>query len=401
MNSRWYKAYIQLAFRIEKPFRTLTGMPYIDFYYGPQEWKQEVQAGTAQKPIALLRETTALLDTLPEQGFDSQRTTYLSKQVKAMEMTCRKLNGERFSLEEELLLLFDISYHWTPEAQFEEALTLYDEALPGKGTPARRLHEWRQAHKIRWEARQKLPAIIEMMLTEIRHRTVAMLDLPQNEGIDLSIEQGDEFGGACWYNGNYCSRVEVNINALVQSQTHINQLLDTLCHEVYPGHHTQYALCEQQLYRQQGYIEESIGLIFSPRATIGECFATNACGMLFSPQEQEAWLAEHVYPLLGIESDNADVEKIQRANDLLEGVLSNVAYMLHEGCDDEEIRSYADKYMQHPDIDFLKQPFHMGFGIIEGYAKQLLGSHLQGTDRWQVFRQLITQQLYPSMLIHH
>lgn len=398
MNTQWHKAYIQLTLRIEKPFRAFTGMPYVDFYYGPQEWKQEVQEGQESEPLVLLRETTALLDTLVEQGFDAHRTTYLSKQVGAMQMACRKLNGEHISLEGEVLQLFDIPLRWTPEAHFNEALTLYDEALPGKGTLTNRLHQWRKAHSISWETREQLPSIIEMMLTEIRRRTVAMLDLPQNEGIDLYIEQNDKFGGACWYDGNYRSRVEVNIDALVQSQEHINMLLDTLCHEVYPGHHTQHTLREQQLYREQGYIEESIGLIFSPRATIGECFATNACGMLFSSVEQEAWLAEHVYPVLGIEPDKANVEKIQRAANLLEGVLSNVVYMLHEGRHEEEIRIYADKYMQHPDIGFLKQPFHTGFGIVEGYAKQLLGRHLQSVDRQQVFRQLITQQLYPSML---
>lgn len=398
MNTQWHRDYIQLAFRIEKPFRALTGLPYVDFYYGPQAWKQEVQEETEREPLALLRDTASLLDALTEQGFDSQRTTYLSKQVGAMAMACRKLNSERLSLEEELHQLFDIPLKWIPESHFEEALALYREALPGKGTLASRLHEWRKAHKIPWEARDQLPAIIETMLAEIRRRTTAMLDLPENERIDLSIEQDDEFGGACWYEGNYRSRVEVNTTALVQSQAHINVLLDTLCHEVYPGHHTQHALCEQQLYGEHGSIEESIGLIFSPRATIGECFATNACGMLFSPSEQEAWLAEHIYPLLGIEADNADVEKIQRAADLLEGVLNNVVYMLHEGRDDEEIRTYAATYMQHPDIDFLKEPFHSGFGIVEGYAKQLLGKHLYGADRWQVFRRLMTQQLYPSML---
>ena len=398
MDSQWHKDYIQLAFRIEKPFRALTDMPYVDFYYGPQEWKQSVQKEPEREPLALLRGTTALLDTLSEQGFDTQRTTYLSKQVGAMHMACRKLNDEHVLLEESLLELFDIPLKWTPESQFEEALAFYNEALPGKGTLANRLHEWRKAHKIPWEARGKVPVIIEMMLTEIRRRTLAKFDLPENEGIALNVEQDDEFGGACWYDGKYRSRVEVNINALVQSQAHVNMLLDTLCHEVYPGHHTQHALCEQHLYRKQGYIEESIGLIFSPRATIGECFATNACGILFSPHEQETWLAEHIYPLLGITPDNADVEKIQHAADLLEGVRSNVVFMLHQGRDSEEIRAYADTYMQHPDIAFLKEPFHEGFGIVEVYAKQLLRKHLQGADRWSIFRQLITQQLFPSML---
>ena len=209
MDSRWHKNYIQLAFRIEKLFRSRIDMPYIDFYYGPQEWKQKVQAEPEHSPLDLLRETTALLDALPGQGFDAQRTTYLSKQVDAMEMACRQLNGERFSLEETMQRLFDIDFQWTPEEQFEEALKLYDEALPGKGTLASRLHEWRKSHKVPWDSQNKLPLVIETMLAELRRRTVANLELPTNEGISLDIQQNDEFGGACWYDGNNRSRVEI------------------------------------------------------------------------------------------------------------------------------------------------------------------------------------------------
>jgi hypothetical protein len=53
-----------------------------------------------------------------------------------METVCRRLNGERISFEEELQRLFDITFVWTPEAQFNEALAVYQEVLPGKGTLA-------------------------------------------------------------------------------------------------------------------------------------------------------------------------------------------------------------------------------------------------------------------------
>jgi hypothetical protein len=215
-----------------------------------------------------------------------------------MEAACRRLNGEQFSFEEELQRLFDISFTWTPEAQFDEALAVYQEMLPGKGILVDRLHTWRKLRSIPEEKRKSVPGLVERTLAEMRRRTLTFIDFPENEGIDLQVEleMDDAFGGACWYQGNYRSHIEINIDDSIQEQDPVQVLIDTMCHEAYPGHHTAYALREQHLYREQGYMEESIGLIFSPVAVIGEGSATSACGMLFSPSELEEWLSEGVYP---------------------------------------------------------------------------------------------------------
>lgn len=239
MNEQWHLDYVHLAFRIDKIFQNRIELPYVDFFYGPLEWKVQVENEPEREPIALLHAATALLDALAEQGIDQHRTTYLSKQVEAMETVCRMLNGERFSFEEVLLRLFDISFKWTPEAQFEEALAVYEERLPGKGSMTDRLHAWRERHSIPGEKRSIVPQLVEHMLAEIHRRTMGFIDLPENEGIDLQVEVAiDAFGGACWYQGNYRSHVEVNVGDYIQQQDHVNVLIDTLCHEVYPGHHT-------------------------------------------------------------------------------------------------------------------------------------------------------------------
>ena len=135
MSEQWHHDYMQLAFRLDKIFHTSIELPYVDYYYGPPGWKAQIEDEPEKEPVSLLRAATALLDALPEQGFDQHRTTYLSKQVGAMETVCRKLNGERFSFEEELQRLFDITFVWIQEAQFDEALAVYQEVLPHKGHP--------------------------------------------------------------------------------------------------------------------------------------------------------------------------------------------------------------------------------------------------------------------------
>ncbi len=399
MSAQWLRDYIQLSFRIDKVFHIVAEMPFVDYYYGPPEWKAKLEQEAAQEPLELVQAATALLEVLPAQNFDQHRTTHLSKQVLAMQTVCRKLNGEAFSFAEELQHIFDVQFAWVPETQLEEGLELYNETLPGKGTLADRLHSWRIQYQLPLDKRKndRVPAVVERLMTEIRRRTQEFVTLPNGEGIDLQLEMDGPFGGACWYQGNYRSRIEVNLAAY--GQGHINMLVDALCHEVYPGHHTASALKEQHLYRENKYTEECIGLIFSPGAVIGEGIATSACAMLFSPQELEQWLAEHVYPELGIEAMEEDVTKLQRAFDLLEGVWGNVAVMLREKRPHVEIEAYTAKYMHRANIAFWEQPFHDFFPAIEYYGRNLVRPHLEGAERQHMFRRLLMEQVYPSELV--
>ena len=84
-----------------------------------------------------------LADALPAQVFAPNRIAYLGKHVKALEMLCRKLSGEHFSLEEEAEFCLDIHPEWTREVEFEKAHTLYEKVLPGKGSLAERLQTYR------------------------------------------------------------------------------------------------------------------------------------------------------------------------------------------------------------------------------------------------------------------
>ncbi len=296
---------------------------------------------------------------------------------------------------------FDISFAWTPEAQFDKALALYQEALPGKGTLADRLRMWRIHHSIPMAKRTLVPELINRMLDEIHRRTLEFIPLPENEGINSPVATtvDTRFGGVCWYQGKYRSHVEVNIDEHIQAAHPVQILFDTLCHEVYPGHHTAYTLREQHLYQEQGYQEEMIGLIHSPAAVIGEGIATSACEMLFSPQELEEWLEQHIYPDLGITPDGIDVIKIQQATEMLSHIGKNAIFMFRAGQSEQEIREYLAPYMRQPHMAFWQNPFHEFIPIIEPYAQRLMQPWLQGPDRHQIFQRFLAEQWYPAELM--
>ena len=101
---------------------------------------------------------------------------------------------------------------------------------------------------------------------EARRRTQALVHLPADEGIEVQTVSGQVFLGDTCYLGHYRSRVEVN-TAL---PTDVSDVVNFMCHEGYPGHHTEFVLKEHHLFRERGYHEQAIFPIIGPQAVISE-----------------------------------------------------------------------------------------------------------------------------------
>jgi hypothetical protein len=402
MNEQWFKTYVLLCFRLEKAIWKFTESRFVDYYYGPPAWKGEANAEAERSPSELIRDVMALEDTLAEQGLEAHRATYLEKQVGALETVCRKLNGETFSLEEEVQRCFDIHPKWIPEAQFEQGLALLDETLPGNGNLYDRLQRWRKRYQLVSEKSGLFLNLMQQAAAEARRRTQSFVNLPAGEGIEMQQVSNQVFMGDNCYLGNYRSRVEVNIDL----PRDVKDLMDFVCHEGYPGHHTEFVLKEQHLFQERGYFEQAIFPIISPQAVISEGIARFACEMLFTSAEAERWLAEHVYPIAGIEPDMIDIAKLRAAEESLDyPVAGNAAFLLHEGRPDKEVVQYLIQYSlvtdeeAHKFLEFLKVPFQEAYIFTYFYGKQLMQPWLQGTDKLQTFRRFLTEQVYPSELV--
>lgn len=400
-NQRWLQDYVQLQFRMEKLIIKHTESRFVDYYYGPTEWKTAVENEAETPASELVRAAMALLDSLSAQGFEEHRQTYLSKQVIALETVCRKLNGESFTLEDEVQRCFDIRPTWIPETRFEQAHALYDEALPGKGSIFERLQGLRNRYGLKKEQSDQLVRLMRIAMDEARRRTREMVDLPEGEEVELDTAHDKVFGGENYYLGNYRSRVELNTDL----PTNLRWLIDLVCHEGYPGHHTEFALKEQHLYRGRGYLEQSISPIICPQSVISEGIATSAFKMIFTPEEVEQWARVHLYSLAGIEPVDVDTEKLQQASELMSGIDGNARFMLSDGRPEAEVKQYIMKYALIPeeyaqkDIEFLKDPFREAYIFTYFYGRHLMRPWLSGPDRKAVFKRFLTEQICPSDLV--
>jgi len=405
MSEDWLQSYILLAFCIHKVVQRVYGCPFVEAYYGPATWREQIEAEPEMESSDLVRQAMALANALPVQGFASNRAIFLGKHVMAMETLCRRLSGEYFSLEAEARNCLDIHPVWTPEAQFEQAYALYDSVLPGTGSLAERLHAYKAGIDCPQDQLATLTQWIDLAFAEARKRTSALVELPEAETIDIQYLPEWEHDAAAYYQGNYRTQIVMNVAA---TATSLSRLFDhKVCHEGYPGHHTDYVLKEQYLYRQQGYVEHAICLTLCPQRVIEEGIAQMAHEMIFAEGEAEQWLADHVYRAFQKEVDATILLRLRQASQMLGGVWDNAAMLLDQGRPEQEVAQYFGTYMLlNADsaaqmVAFLKHPIWGRNELTYASGQKLMRPWLQGPDRIAVFRRFLMEQFTPSQLEGH
>ncbi len=376
--------------------------PFVEEYWGPTAWRTQVEAEPEVASADLVRQAMSLTESLPVQGFVPNRMTYLGKQLKAMETLARKLCGETFRLAQEASLCLDISPVWNPETQFEQAHSLYESILPAGESLAERLRSYTTSVACPPEQVHLLPTFVDLAFAEARKRTTKFIELSVDERIDIQYLPQWEHEAAAYYRGNYQTHIVINTAA---AATSLSRLFDhKVCHEGYPGHHTEYILKEQHLARH-GYLEQTFYLTLVPQCVMSEGIATVAHEMIFSEGEAERWIAEQLSHFLHHEVDALALLRLRQASDMLGGVWENAAMLLDEGYPEAEVAQYFIKYMLLPAdraisyVALLKHPLHgLHLALAYGNGRRLVRRWLQGADRETIFRRFLTEQWTPSQL---
>lgn len=391
--TKWLRQYILLVLRIGKAVRSKTNDILYDFY-GPHQLEEQVANEGVWSAEELRRQTSELIDGLPFQGFDLHRAAYLSKQLTALETICRRLEGEKLSLKEAALHYFGLDIQWISEAIFEEALTLYEKALPGKGSIQERLVHYRKHYEIPKEKSYLLPELMQRAVKETRKRTNNIIQLPNDDQVELCPINDKPVKAMAQYLGNHRSTIFVN----TRIPFNISELLSIVSHEGYPGHIAEFVLKEEYLVKQKDYYEQQVGFLLTPPFVISEGIALLALESIFAPGEAEQWMAEHIYPELGIQADATDLLAMQRATDLLRGVWCNAAFLLDEGYPISEAVRYIMKYTlcdqekAHYAVQSLQRPFCESYIFTYYYGRLLLESALHGPEKQKNLRRFLTEQ---------
>jgi hypothetical protein len=396
----WTRDYVLLVLRTAKAVEAQTGDGWMLDYYGPPEWKAQVEGEEPRAGGALVEGVRELEESLSGQGFEARRTRYLGKHLRALETVARRLADEHLSLQEQAAGCFDIDVGWVLETTFEAAHALYDEALPGGGDVRERLRRWKVRHELPREKASLLPALVERATREARRRTEALVRLPEGEEVSFGPMTGEPALATVEYRGDLRSHIMVNTDWAFN----VADLLYVACHEGYPGHLAELVLKEQHLAKGKGYVEELVTFTPTPSLVVSEGLALWAREVAFPGGEGQAWLEEHAYPEAGIEPGEGDLSKIHAAKDLLWGAQCNTAFMLYEGRPPGEAARYLmrwallDEEQAQRALPPMRRPFAEAYIFCYHHGRELLESGMRGPGRDDFVRSLLTEQVCPSDL---
>ena len=369
--------YLALAFGLDQH---IDG--FIDAYSGPEAIRDRLVRAEPATPDGLLEQARALVGQVEDDDdLPTERRAFLLAQTRAMVALSERLAGAELSYEDEVRRCFDVPAERTPEAAFDAALDDLDGALSGRGREGdalnARMAEWKRGYVIEPEAARRL---LDVIVPEIRARTRRLVELPEGESVAFQLVSDKPWSGYNWYLGGARSLVEINTDLPI----HVNTLTGLVCHEAYPGHHTEHTLKERRLFREREWGEFAVQLISTPQAVISEGIATLAESIVFPGDEAIRWQVAELYPVVGVTGDAEREIRIQRAQRVMRALSSNAALMLHvDGRSEDEVVVWLKRYGLRTEAEarhqlrFLTNPLWRAYVFTYHAGRDLLARWLE------------------------
>jgi hypothetical protein len=370
--------YLELGLRLGKHVDGL-----VDAYDGPPVLKEQVDAEELVPAEQLAADADALRDELPD--------GWLRDQVHGCATYAHVVAGDSISYTDEVEGSYGVRPAKVSVKVYEEAHAELDELYPGTGSLRERRDAWRDVHLV--PGSLAVP-VLEDLLPLLRARTEAvLLDLPAGEAVTLEPVSDEPWWAFNYYLGDLHSRVVLNIDVPTTGP----DLIHLAGHEVFPGHHTEHAVKEQVLIREQGKIEEGIQLVPTPQAVLSEGIAeTGAQLVLDDAAKEEAYaiLRRHGATLVDPELS----ERITKVTERLRTVGLDAALMIHEeGASVEEAEAYVEKWNLVPaeqakhSVRFITDPTWRAYVITYSAGRDLCRAYVDGDPAR--FRKLLTEHV--------
>lgn len=383
--------YLRLGLRLG---RHVDGL--VDFAYGPAaELRATVDAEERIAPTSLAEEAEALLTDLDASDLAAQRRAWLVELAGGLRAYAGVLAAEPIGYAEEVERCYGVRPAHVDEAVFAAAHARLDGLLPGAGPLGERLERWRETQAVPPE---RLRDASDGLTTLLRERTRALVGLPEGEELDVDFVGGEPWLAYNYYVGGLRSRVAFNVDL----PFYAGELVDTLAHEAYPGHHTEHAWKERTLVDERGYAEEAAAFVPTAAAIVSEGVAEVARDLVADPETAAA--AEALLRDLGIPYDAGESRAIASAREALGAVSGNAALLLHEhGATVDEARAYLVRWalMAEPRAEravaFLTDPTWRAYVSTYTVGRRLCRAWTGGDA--SRFRQLLTEQLTVADLL--
>jgi len=384
---------------------------YVDAYYGPPEWRKEVDA--RKRPLAEITADAGALATdiagaAPPASADELtrlRHEYLARQLEALRARAAMLTGMRLTFDEESKALYDAVAPTHTEAEFGTVLAALEAKLPGAGPLVDRYDEFRKNFII---PKDRLDAVFTAAIDGCRSRTLEHIQLPPGESFTVEYVTGKSWSGYNWYQGDYRSLIQVNTDLPI----YIDRAIDLACHEGYPGHHVYNVLLEKNLVRDRGWVEFSVYPLFSPQSLIAEGTANFGIDVAFPRTDRLEFERRVLFPAAQLKSELAAgyYEVLDLAEQLSYAGNEAARRYLNGQIDARAAADWLERYglysrpRAEQRVRFIDQ--YRSYVINYNLGKDMVAAHVEargGTPdnpdkRWEEFARLISSPRLPSGL---
>jgi hypothetical protein len=381
---------------------------YVDAYYGPPAWREEVKA--AKSSVADIRaraiELRSEIGKMVVPGSNELlvlRRNYLRRQTEALITRAEMLEGRKLTFDQESALLYDAEAPHLSEEHFQKLTADLERELPGSGSLVDRVEAYRTAFVI---PKEKLDTVFKAAIEACRARTLQHIQLPPGESFSVEYVTKKSWSGYNWYQGNFRSLIQVNTDLPI----YIDRAIDLACHEGYPGHHVYNALLEKTLVRDRGWQEFTVYPLFSPQSLIAEGSANYGIDVAFPGKERVEYERSTLFPIAGL--DPAGADKYYRIQELV----SKLAYAGNEAArlyldgkiDADHAADWLSRYAlmaparARQRVKFIEQyrsyviNYNLGKDLVKDYVERRAGGN--ANERWRIFAELLSSPRLPSGL---
>ncbi len=388
---------------------------YVDAYYGPEAWLNEVAASTPAIDALELEASTliAVLQAHQATGTASgdvllaQRIQFLIKQLIAAEARTRIIQGVSYSFDEETRLLFDAVSPGITEQELETSLATLEAIVPGEGPLNERIANLRQGSIVPTD---RVDAVFQAAMQACRTRTADYLALPEGEAFTIEYVTDQPWSAYNWYQGKAMSLIQVNLDQPFM----IERAIDLGCHEGYPGHHVFNAQLESELVNARGWMEFSVYPLYSPLSLLAEGTANLGIQMAFPGDERRDFEKAVLYPLAGLEPGATEIlEQVAEIFRLMRYSNTEIARRYLDGkATREEAIEWTMKYSlssrsrAEQSVAFIE--FYRGYVINYVLGMDLAVDYVDrnggiengenAAERWRAYEMLLSTPLTASML---
>lgn len=307
---RLAKDYVELALYLHNHDPN----PYI--YLGDKSVQEEIR--TRKRPLAELdRDIGDLAARLCEAntgGCDHTQTrkALLTDRVEGLLMRSAILQGRYpASFDAEVDALYCVTVPEHDESHFRGLAAELDHLVPGTGPLPERMAAFRDSFRI---PPDRVQPVIAATLEEARKRTLAHLDLPEDEGVTLKMNNFGDFGAFAEYLG----QGRTNVHFSTSLPFHVDRIVELATHEAYPGHHVQATLLDAELVERRGWMEWTMLPLFGAHTIVAEGAANYGISLSFSRGERIAYDREVVLPMTGLTHLTTQLEAYHHYVDYVE-----------------------------------------------------------------------------------